>query len=279
MRTIRNGVRWSLAGLLTLMILPACGSAQTTETEIQARLMDRPQYLRGQWSKDKLEFDEAGHLLGSSPVVSFTLAGVDISSVKLTPKELDLHGKRLGLEFTKDMPKRVGLVVHKFPGSAYPEEITIRIRTPKDGDFTAALNAIVSENLADLDPALPQCWQEFAQKNLLKEHSASTEVAPLTEPAGVRKLGGDVTAPVVRKKPEPEYSPGARAMRYSGISMINFILGADGIPTKVNILHPLGLGLDERAVEAVSQSRFKPAMEGGKPVAVELNVEVNFQIF
>src|SRR5665213_4339129 len=37
------------------------------------------------------------------------------------------------------------------------------------------------------------------------------------------------------------------------------------------------MGLDEKAVEAVKQYRFKPAMEGGKPVPVELNIEVNFR--
>jgi protein TonB len=39
------------------------------------------------------------------------------------------------------------------------------------------------------------------------------------------------------------------------------------------------MGLDEKAIEAVQQYRFKPAMENGKPVLVELNIEVNFQIF
>jgi protein TonB len=47
----------------------------------------------------------------------------------------------------------------------------------------------------------------------------------------------------------------------------------------VHTLRGVGMGLDEKAVEAVKQYRFKPAMEGGKPVPVELNVEVNFQIF
>jgi protein TonB len=41
----------------------------------------------------------------------------------------------------------------------------------------------------------------------------------------------------------------------------------------------VGSGLDENAVKAVQQYRFKPAMEGGKPVLVEVNVLVNFQMF
>jgi len=39
------------------------------------------------------------------------------------------------------------------------------------------------------------------------------------------------------------------------------------------------MGLDEKAVEAVKQFRFKPAMEDGKPVTVEMNIVVEFQIF
>ena len=51
------------------------------------------------------------------------------------------------------------------------------------------------------------------------------------------------------------------------------------MPQNVHVLHGVGMGLDEKAVEAVKQYRFKPAKENGKPVAVEMNVEVNFQIF
>ena len=52
-----------------------------------------------------------------------------------------------------------------------------------------------------------------------------------------------------------------------------------GLPKNVHVMRGVGMGLDEKAIEAVRQYRFKPAMENGKPVAVELNVEVNFQIF
>jgi protein TonB len=41
----------------------------------------------------------------------------------------------------------------------------------------------------------------------------------------------------------------------------------------------VGMGLDERALEAVREYKFKPAMENGKPVPVQLNIEVNFKIF
>jgi TonB family protein len=287
MRGIDGRMRCGLAALLMLAMLPACVSAQKTEADIKARLVDKPLYLRGQWGNDKLEFDAAGHLQGSSPLVSFTVAGIDIESVKLTPKELVLGGQRMGLEFDKDVPKRVGMEVRKFLGNS-PEEIAIRIKAPADGDFTAALNAIVWQNLADLDPALPWYWMRFARKHLLSgedapatemaSRSGSAEVAPPIAPAGLRKVGGGVTAPQATKQSGPKFSPEARAMKYSGVSTVTMIVGTDGVPINVQIVHPAGLGLDEAAVECVSQYRFSPAMEGGRPVPVAINVEVNFQI-
>lgn len=55
-------------------------------------------------------------------------------------------------------------------------------------------------------------------------------------------------------------------------------VGADGKPSHVRVVRPVGMGLDEKAVDAVRQYRFKPAMKDGKPVQVDLYVDVNFQI-
>jgi protein TonB len=96
---------------------------------------------------------------------------------------------------------------------------------------------------------------------------------------GLRKIGGGVSSPVVIYQVDPEFSEEARKAKFMGVVLVNLIVGADGLPKNVHILRGVGMGLDDKAVEAVKQYRFKPAMEGGKPVAVELNVEVNFQIF
>jgi protein TonB len=80
-------------------------------------------------------------------------------------------------------------------------------------------------------------------------------------------------------KVDPKFSNAARATKYSGVVLVNLVLDAAGKPAHVQILRPTGLGLDEQAVAAVAQYAFQPAMENGSPVAVELNVEVNFQTF
>ena len=61
--------------------------------------------------------------------------------------------------------------------------------------------------------------------------------------------------------------------------LVTFIVPGSGVPEKISIIHPVGLGLDEKAVEAVRKYKFKPATRNGEPVPVEINVDVNFQIF
>ena len=96
---------------------------------------------------------------------------------------------------------------------------------------------------------------------------------------GPRRIGGGVSAPVLIFSVEPEFSEEARKAKVAGNVLVNLWVDTSGNPSHVHVIRGVGMGLDEKAVEAVKQYKFKPAMENGKPVLVELNVEVNFQIF
>ena len=61
--------------------------------------------------------------------------------------------------------------------------------------------------------------------------------------------------------------------------LVNLWVDEKGNPTHVRVIRGIGVGLDEKAVAAVKLHKFKPAMENGKPVTVEMNVEVTFHIF
>ncbi|HTD97380.1 MAG TPA: TonB family protein [Edaphobacter sp.] len=96
---------------------------------------------------------------------------------------------------------------------------------------------------------------------------------------GPRRIGGGVSAPVLIFSVEPEFSEEARKAKVAGNVLVNLWVDTNGNPSHVRVVRGVGMGLDEKAKEAVLQYKFKPAMENGKPVLVELNVEVNFQIF
>jgi len=91
--------------------------------------------------------------------------------------------------------------------------------------------------------------------------------------------GGPMIAPQVLFAPEPEFSETARKNKVSGYVLVALTIDATGRPTDIHVVHGLGSGLDEKAVEAVSHYKFKPAMQNGHPVPVAMNVNVDFQIF
>ncbi len=96
---------------------------------------------------------------------------------------------------------------------------------------------------------------------------------------GVFRVGGGVSAPRALDTPDPEYSEEARKAKYQGTCVLWLIVGPDGKPRDVKVARSLGMGLDEKAIEAVRNWKFQPAMKDGKPVAVQINVEVNFRLY
>lgn len=95
---------------------------------------------------------------------------------------------------------------------------------------------------------------------------------------GVFRVGGGVTAPALIFKVEPEYSEEARKAKYQGTVLLYVQVDPTGKATNIRVLHSLGLGLDEKAMEAVKKWKFRPGQRDGKPVTVEAQIEVNFRL-
>jgi TonB family protein len=95
---------------------------------------------------------------------------------------------------------------------------------------------------------------------------------------GVFRVGGGVSAPVVLYKVDPEYSEEARKAKYSGTVVLQLIVDSSGKARDIRVVRSLGLGLDEKAIEAVNKWKFRPGYKGGQPVAVMATIEVNFRL-
>jgi TonB family protein len=103
--------------------------------------------------------------------------------------------------------------------------------------------------------------------------------AAVAVPGGVvYRAGGGVTAPVLLFKREPEYTEEARKAKYQGTVLLYVEVDPSGKATNIRVQHSLGLGLDEKAIEAVRQWKFKPGTKDGSPVPVTANIEVNFRL-
>jgi protein TonB len=88
-----------------------------------------------------------------------------------------------------------------------------------------------------------------------------------------------VSAPRALFAPDPEYSEEARKAKYQGTVVLWVVVGADGRAHDVKVQRSLGMGLDQKALEAVRKWKFEPAVKDGRPVAVQINVEVSFRLY
>ena len=120
-----------------------------------------------------------------------------------------------------------------------------------------------------------------------------TKPAPRPNPNadGIYHPGDGVTVPKLIYSVEPEFSEKARKRKIAGNIGVQLIVDTDGHVRDVHMIkscaenitnkkdHEAALQLDQKALEAARQYHFEPATFQGKPVPVELNVEVNFQIY
>jgi len=96
-------------------------------------------------------------------------------------------------------------------------------------------------------------------------------------PEGVLRIGGDIAPPKPLTKGEPSYSEDARLAQLSGTVAVSLTVGADGFAHDMQIVRSLGLGLDQKAIDAIGKWTFQPATKDGQPVPVTAMVEVNFK--
>ena len=139
----------------------------------------------------------------------------------------------------------------------------MRRRGPRFGWIAVSLLSIVAPVCAQLQPLHPR--------------GDSNPQEPL--PDGVYRVGRGVKAPRPTYNPDPEFSEQARAAGYEGVCVLELVVDAEGMPQNIRVTHPAGMGLDEKALEAVRQWRFTPGMKGDTPVAVRINVETSFRLY
>jgi TonB family protein len=100
-----------------------------------------------------------------------------------------------------------------------------------------------------------------------------------TAPEKIYHVGNGVTPPALTYSVDAEFTQKAKQAKYQGVSVVQCVVDTHGMPQHVHTVKKLKMGLDEKAIEAVRQYRFKPGTLDGKPVSVAITIEVNFHLY
>jgi len=108
---------------------------------------------------------------------------------------------------------------------------------------------------------------------------AQLDSAAQGQQQGVNRVGNGISPPVVLYKVDPTYTEEARSARYSGTVVLQVIVDPGGFARDIKVVRSLGMGLDDKAIEAVRKWKFRPGYKNGQAVAVQATIEVNFRLF
>jgi TonB family protein len=272
-------------------------TAQATEIEeqLKAEYQNKVLTQRHFYQGSKLQFDSNGHVVGEATLGPWTVdAQINIKEIHLHDRMLQLKGQRVQLVLdpkTKQMKNVIGLssddplskefrqfgnkAWREFEKNAQVEVYLELVSVPQhESDVTSAMDAVFlspGEELADI---VPKYWKAFV---LAQEGKPATS-APMSGAYKVLKADG-VSPPRAISAPDPQYPAEARRAGFQGTLVLWLIVTPEGSTRDIRLAKPLGLGLDENAVETVSTWKFEPARKDGSPVAVQINVEVTFRLY
>ena len=241
--------------------------------------------LKLPYAANKLQFDAQGALAGSAVACPWAICGMlQVEKVVLAQGRLEIRGKRviLALRSSKSDVKVIPLATDR--------GIQVRVDLPDSPLDIPQVNKILSRVFegGGLLERVGKYWKPkfdlggpdaADQMKVLRDSTPSAIVAELEGNRPVYLVNpGKVDPPKPIHTPDPEYTDSARRQRVEGKTIVLVVVDEKGFPEVLEITKGLGEGLDLLALTAVAGWTFKPAMKNGEPVAVLINVEVNFRL-
>jgi TonB family protein len=261
---------------------------QDLEKQVKFDYLEKVLTLRHFYSGEHLKFHADGTLEGYASVGPWTVDGqIEVEDIHVHGTQLVIKGRRIHRIFdAQQKPLDQLATVRNASGKEQKDlekvlqhlkvEIQIELpsQNPDEKDISAAIHAVFLTGSESMMDSVPTYWQAYFAKQ-----EGKPRTAPETKKAPAYRVGGGISAPHATYAPDPEYSDEARQAKYMGTIVLYLVVDSSGTAADVQIMRPLGLGLDEKAVNAVRSWKFRPAEKDGEPVPVTINVEVNFHLY
>ena len=239
-------------------------------------------------------FDAQGNLTSGQPPGAWTVCrDVRIESAKVNNDRLEIKGKRIYLVYDpREKRFQDATEITDKKGKRHKVDVddvlieALLPPAPDDAAIQAAFNKLFYSSEQEFMEAIPPLWTGFLRRPNRQQipiqattDESSKAIASPSAGEQTRLVGNGILAPALIFSPDPAYNSEARKAKFEGTTVLTIIVDREGRVHNVRVARPLGLGLDERAAEKISTWRFNPALKGGKPVIVEVNVEVSFNLY
>lgn len=158
--------------------------------------------------------------------------------------------------------------------SQFDSHLVVQMSRSADGEASLSIglpNPVIADSANGTRAVLPA-------NEMLGGLQQPQYTSPPALPQGVYSVGNGTSPPTIISKVDPQYSEEARAAKYGGTVMLAVVVNPEGKAEDIKVVKSLGMGLDEKAVEALQQWVFRPGMNQGVPVKVRAQIEVNFRL-
>jgi TonB family protein len=290
---IQQTLRFGL-GMILVLGTPILAHGRVSDADLRQEFGNKTLTLRRFYSGNHLHFDAAGQSTAGASAGAWTVDGqLRVDNISLSDGVVHIQGQRLFLFYdphtqqlravdtiTKhdDARKlfRGGMDKWSAKNGKIEVDVECGVDEPEINDVLRAMNAVFLESDEYLASVVPDFWQGWVGTHATQEKVSNATTNP-QEP--VARVGGHVSPPRVIFSPDPKYRDLAQKSGYEAVVVLWLVVDRNGLPQDIKVARPAGMGLDEQAVEAVRTWKFEPGKKDGLPVAVQINVEVQFRLY
>lgn len=237
------------------------------DAEYKDKLVTLPRYSCGQ----KLQFGPSGTLVsGGQSGAPERCGGIRIRHVQVEDGKLIITAERVRLSLNCETGQVNEVSDGDETGQGRGVSIEVLLPDADEASVTATMQRLFR-------PA------ELGTRRIVEPTGTLAGLASGGSNSGlgdvVYHVGMGVMPPIPIFSPDPYYTERAREAKLQGTVVLVVVIGPDGLVHSARVSRSLGMGLDEKAIEGVKTWRFKPAMRCGNPVAVEVSIEIKFELY
>lgn len=292
-RSMRPARPAGIVFLACVSLSTGIAADNTLENQLADRYRDKVLALRHSFKSNSQGCAADGTPLKTTEEGSWTLYGrMQVKRIKVDGDRLTVNGTRAMYFFDNTGSATQLPEDRKHPAEKLKVEVLLQEPLSSVDEASAILSRIFALTPEDVLNSAPAYWRPRLAKQMgLKltmsdagkqdgDTNQSSGKVIATDDTSVFRLGDhNLKAPQAKHTPEPAYTDAARNRDLQGVVGLNVVIDPTGKVRHINIVHPIGMGLDDNAVATVGTWRFAPATKDDRPVAVAVYVEVDFRLY